>query len=88
MNLNIVQQLNTSRDEIAYNVVDLQDFPEGEVCFAQSCSFWMLARAIPRPLHCGKRPRSIHVPGPLVRLTAFHALLIVLGGCQHAAPAP
>ena len=30
MNLNIAQQLNTSRDDIAYNVVDLQDFPEGE----------------------------------------------------------
>jgi len=30
LNLNIAQQLNTSRDEIAYNVVDLQDFPEGD----------------------------------------------------------
>jgi len=30
LNLNIAQQLNTSRDDIAYNVVDLQDFPEGE----------------------------------------------------------
>jgi len=30
LNLNIAQQLNTSRDEIAYNVVDIQDFPEGE----------------------------------------------------------
>ncbi len=28
--VNIAQQLNTSRDSIAYNVLDLQDFPEGE----------------------------------------------------------
>jgi hypothetical protein len=26
--INIAQQLNTSRDKIAYNVLDLQDFPE------------------------------------------------------------
>jgi len=30
MNLNIQQQLNTSLGDIAYNVVDLQDFPEGD----------------------------------------------------------
>jgi len=29
MNLNIAQQLNTSLGDIAYNVIDLQDFPEG-----------------------------------------------------------
>jgi len=29
--VNIAQQLNTSRDSIAYNVIDLQDFPEGEM---------------------------------------------------------
>jgi len=30
MGVNITQQLNTSRDTIAYNVVDMQGFPEGE----------------------------------------------------------
>jgi len=30
LGVNIAQQLNTSRDAIAYNVVDLQDFPQGE----------------------------------------------------------
>lgn len=38
LNLNIAQQLNTSRDEIAYNVVDLQDFPEGDVLPAPALS--------------------------------------------------
>ena len=28
MNVNIAQQLNTSRDTIAYNVIDLDDFPK------------------------------------------------------------
>jgi len=30
MNMNIAQQLNTSLGDIAYNVVDIQDFPEGD----------------------------------------------------------
>jgi len=30
MGVNISQQLNTSRDGIAYNVIDLQNFPQGE----------------------------------------------------------
>jgi D-3-phosphoglycerate dehydrogenase len=30
MGVNIAQQLNTSRDDIAYNVVDMQNFPQGE----------------------------------------------------------
>jgi D-3-phosphoglycerate dehydrogenase len=30
MGVNITQQLNTSRDTIAYNVIDMQGFPEGE----------------------------------------------------------
>jgi len=41
LNLNIAQQLNTSRDEIAYNVVDLEGFEPGEM--AQSVQEKLLA---------------------------------------------
>ena len=30
MGVNITQQLNTSRDEIAYNVIDMESFPTGK----------------------------------------------------------
>jgi D-3-phosphoglycerate dehydrogenase len=30
MGVNIAQQLNTSRDDIAYNVIDMQNFPKDE----------------------------------------------------------
>ena len=58
--VNIAQQLNTSRDTIAYNVVDMESFPEGEA------SQQLLAKLLEVRARTRRAGRASSSPSPVV----------------------